>query len=73
MDLNDCKDDAFCIDLGRLLHRCGAATENFQGVNLLAQICTIATNPSYACGHPNILHLPTPLTQTLYALGLLPV
>ena len=27
MDLNDCKDDAFCIDIGRLFHRRGAATE----------------------------------------------
>ncbi len=26
MDLNDCKDDAFCINIGRLFHRRGAAT-----------------------------------------------
>ncbi len=27
MDLNDCKDEPFCIDIGRLFHRCGAAYE----------------------------------------------
>ncbi len=27
MNLNDCKDKAFCIGIGRLFHRRGAATD----------------------------------------------